>query len=117
MPAWSRKMSSGTSPARRAEAEIQPRLQLRQEALRRPILLHKEILHAGPVAALTQRLLIAEDLRNGLSHARRLFGPHECIQAHGQMRLVRKPAAHAQRKAATPRARTAVKADVVDLRI
>ena len=46
------------------ELEAEPRLQLGEEALRRPALAHEEILQPRAVAALAQPLLVAEDLRH-----------------------------------------------------
>ena len=80
------------------ELIAKPAVQVGQKGLGSPAFAKKQMLHARPVAAFAQALLIAEELGDLTHHRGDLVLLHERIQANPQMRISRETAAHADRK-------------------
>jgi hypothetical protein len=116
MPTWSRRVVGHLLGHAGEQLKSSAGLEFGEEALGGPAFFHEEVLEAGAIAAFAQALLVAEDFSNAARHTDGLIGKNEGVEAHGEMRLVRQAAAHAQRVAdLRRRALAGREANVVDL--
>src|SRR5271170_5319078 len=83
----------------RIEPESDAVFEFFEKALGGPAVTQEEKLHTRALAVFTENFGVTEDLGDALDHRQNLIPLNESIETRAEIRIGRKPAAHAQRKA------------------
>ena len=102
---------------RRIEMKADAPLQLFLKTLRRPAVLQEQELEPGAFPVLAQLFALTENLSNALQNRDHLVPLHKSIEPKREMRIGRKPAAHAQRETDFGIAADRGETHIIDFRI